>query len=183
MEKMISAVDRKSSMRNLALFTILSLGLMLVMFYMTQILVYDIYGEFVMPDLRLAYSLLDLQTVFSLVGQEGMIVWAQVHLLDYMLPVIYSLAIAFGIMIGLRGTYPERSSLTKLISIPFLGCAMDYLENLLILSQILSYPNLSESVIVLASAFTTVKWISMALGFILIGGLLITILYKKTKSR
>ena len=183
MERMISAVDEKSSMRNLAIFTVLSLAIMLVMFYVTQVLVYNIYGEFVMPDLRLSYSIPDIQAIFSLVGQEAMIVWAQVHLLDYILPLIYSLAIAFGIMIGLRRTYPERSSLKRLISIPFLGCAMDYLENLLILSQILSYPNLSEPIIMLASVFTTVKWISMALGFIIIGGLLITVLYKKAKSR
>ncbi|RDE13483.1 MAG: hypothetical protein C4K48_08235 [Candidatus Thorarchaeota archaeon] len=183
MEKMISAVDKKASMRNLAVFTAMSLGIMLVMFYVTQILVYDVYGEFVMPDLRLSYSILDIQTIFSLVGQEGMIAWEQVHLLDYILPLAYSLAIAFGIMYELGRTYPERNGLKKLVLIPLLGCIMDYLENLLILSQILSYPNLSEPIIMLASIFTTMKWISMALGFAAILGFFVVIVYRRISSR
>jgi hypothetical protein len=183
MEKMILTVDRQSSLRNLAIFTVLSLSMMLVMFYLTQILVYNVYGEFVMPDLRLSYNILDLQAIFSLVGQEGMIAWEQVHLLDYMLPLAYSLAIASGIIYGLRRTYPEKTSLKKLVLIPLLGCVMDYVENLLILSQIISYPSLSEPIISLASVFTTMKWISMALGFAAILGFLVVTVYRRISSR
>lgn len=183
MERMVLAVDRKSNLRSLVISIVLSVGVMLAMFYGTQVLVYDIYGEFVMPDIRLSYNIVDFQMIFSSVGSEGMIVWAQVHLLDYIFPLTYSIAMAFGISLELKSAYPERNSLKKLIVLPFLGCAMDYLENLLILSQILSYPSLSEPIIILASTFTTVKWVSLAFSFFVIMGFLLIILYKKITSR
>jgi hypothetical protein len=179
----IAVLEKHSNIRNLVLAIIVSLASILAMSYGTKVFVYDVYGEFTMPDLRLAYTMTELQTILASIGIEGMTIWAQVHVLDYIIPLAYSLAMSFCILLELRSTYPDRSRLKILIFLPILGAAMDYLENIFVLSQILSYPNLSEPIIILASAFTTVKWISLALGFIVILGLFVIILYKRITSR
>ncbi|MDH4215194.1 MAG: hypothetical protein OEV85_14865, partial [Candidatus Thorarchaeota archaeon] len=79
--------------------------------------------------------------------------------------------------------YPERGKMKLLLLLPLIGCLTDYLENIFVLSQVLAYPNLSEPIIILASAFTTIKWISLALSFIVIFGLILVILYNRITSR
>jgi hypothetical protein len=181
--RIIEVLEKHSSIRNLGISIIASMAIVLAMSYGTQVLVYDIYGEFTMPDLRIGYSIGELQAIISSIGSEGMTVWAQVHLLDYFFPLVYSCAMAFGILLELRSAYPERSSLKLLVFLPLFACLMDYLENIFVLSQILSYPNLSEPVIILASAFTTIKWISLTIGFTVIVGLGAAVLYKKATSK
>jgi hypothetical protein len=183
MERVIPWFERNASGRNLGLAIVASIAVVIAMSYATQVLVYDVYGDFTMPDTRLFYTLADLQAIFASIGPEGLMVWAQVHLLDYAFPLAYSFAMAFGIILELGRVYPERNDLKKLIMFPLLGCIMDYLENIFILSQILSYPNLSEFIVIIASTFTVVKWIALALGFIVIIGLAIIILFNRIKSR
>ena len=183
MMRMISIINKHSNIRNLLVCVIASVIIILTMSYGTKVFVYDVYGEFTMPDTRIAYTMAELQAILSSIGSEGMIIWAQVHLLDYIFPLTYSFAMAFGILLELRSAYPERSHLKLFAFLPLFGCLMDYLENIFILSQVLSYPNLSEPIIILASAFTTIKWISLALGFVVIIGLILVILYKRVTSR
>jgi hypothetical protein len=183
MMRMISIINRHSNIRNLLLCIIASVIIILTMSYGTKVFVYDIYGEFTMPDMRIAYTTVDLQTILSSIDSEGIAIWSQIHLLDYIFPLTYSFAMAFGILLELRSAYPDRTKLRLLILLPLLACITDYLENFLVLSQILAYPNLSDPIIILASAFTTIKWISLALGFVAILGLIVVILYKRVTSR
>ena len=181
--RMITVIEKHSNIRNLGIAIIASIAIILTMSYGTKVLVYDVYGEFTMPDTRIAYTMTELEAILSSISSEGMSIWTQVHLLDYIFPLTYSFAMAFGILLELRRAYPDRDNLKFLIFLPLLGCLMDYLENIFVLSQILSYPNLSEPIIILASAFTTTKWVFLALGFVVVLGLLGVILYKKITSR
>lgn len=183
MMRMITALEKHSNIRNLVLAIIASAATILAMSYGTKVLVYDIYGEFTMPDTRIAYTITELEAILSSIDSEGLIIWSQIHLLDYIFPLTYFLALAFGILLELRTAYPERGKLKLLLLLPLVGCLTDYLENIFVLSQILSYPNLSEPIIILASAFTTIKWVSLALSFVIILGLLLVILYKRIASR
>jgi len=178
MEKVLAYVERHSNRRNLLLSIIASIGTIAIMSMATQILVYEVYGYFTMPDTRFGYSFTDIQTAFVGIGAEGLQAWAIAHSPDFLFPLAYSFAMMFGTMLELNKVEKNSGLLRKSVLLPLAGGIADYIENTLILSQIAIFPNLSELVIAIASVVTLLKWAFLILGFVVIFGLLILIIYK-----
>ncbi|MHA2359309.1 MAG: hypothetical protein ACXAB5_03475, partial [Candidatus Thorarchaeota archaeon] len=155
----LESLDRFSTVRNLIVMIISSFVIVMVMAMLTQNWVYSVYGDVTMPDTRFVYTFSEISDVFSTLGQEGLIVWAQAHMLDFLFPLTYMLALTFGTNLQLRKSYPESENAKWLVLFPLFGGIFDYIENLLILTQISSYPTLSESVIAVASTITSLKWV------------------------
>jgi hypothetical protein len=149
----------------------------------TQTLVYEIYGDFTMPDMRFGYTFTEIQAAFTSIGAEGLRMWAIAHSPDFIFPLAYSFSMMFGIMMELNSLGKNSGVLRKTALLPLLGGIADYVENTLILTQIAVFPNLSELVIIIASVTTIIKWAFLILGFIVIFGLLILIVYKRIASK
>lgn len=175
----LEPIYRWSTPRNLILMIAASFITVMVMAMLTQTWVYDVYGDVTMPDTRLTYSFDEITDVFNTLGQAGLNVWAQAHMLDFLFPLTYMLAMAFGMNLEIRRLYPESMNVKKLVLIPLLGGIADYIENILVLTQIAAYPTLSEVVIMIASAITTLKWILLGLGFVIIFVFIPIIVYRK----
>ncbi|MCK5239170.1 MAG: hypothetical protein KAR33_06460 [Candidatus Thorarchaeota archaeon] len=182
MDRVLKALDRISTGRNLILSIIASAIVVITMAMLTQTLVYDVYGDALMPDTNFGYTFTEIQTAFDTLGQEGLQVWLQVHLLDLIFPLTYAFAMLFGIILELRAAFPEMQKLKLLVILPLGGAISDYIENALIATQAISYPNLSASVIALASAVTITKWILLYIGFAVIFLLIPLIFYRKFKK-
>lgn len=176
--KLLEIIDNQSNLRNLAVMIVSSFIVVMVMAMLTQTLVYDVYGDVTMPDTRLTYTFTEITDVFNTLGQEGLNVWAQAHMLDFLFPLTYMFALAFGMNMELRRLFPD-SKAKLLVLVPLLAGIADYAENLLILTQITAYPNLSELVVLIASAVTSLKWILLSFGFIVIFALIPLVLYRK----
>ena len=166
--KLLEIIDNQSNIRNLVVMIVASFVVVMVMAMLTQTLVYDVYGDVTMPDTRLSYSLNEITVVFNTLGQEGLTVWAQTHMLDFLFPLTYMFALAFGLNMEIRTLYPDNTSVKKIVLIPLLAGIADYAENILVLTQIAAYPNLSELVIMIASAITSLKWILLGFSFLII---------------
>ncbi|MHA2187050.1 MAG: hypothetical protein ACW99V_02295, partial [Candidatus Thorarchaeota archaeon] len=78
-----------------------------------------------------------------------------------------------------RALLQDRTILRYLIFIPIVAAIADYIENILIASQALVYPNLSETIISIASFITTMKWILLYLAFALVLVLILILIYKR----
>ncbi|MFX0060988.1 MAG: hypothetical protein ACFFC7_02300 [Candidatus Hermodarchaeota archaeon] len=63
----------------------------------TQLWVYSIYGDVTMPDTRFAYSFSEITEVFNILGREELNAWALAHMLDFLYPLTYMFAMAFGL--------------------------------------------------------------------------------------
>lgn len=183
MERIAAFIDNHSTVRNLILAIISSAVVVTVMGMATQSLVYDIYGDVTMPDTRFIYSYNEILDVFNTLGFEGLQTWLLVHSLDFLFPLTYSFAIAFGIAMLLRKLPPERRGLGNLSVVGLLGGLLDYIENVLVASQVLAYPNLSQLVIQIASAVTALKWIAIMIGFGLVISFLIALILMRASSR
>jgi len=144
-----------------------SFVVVMVMAMLTQTWVYDVYGDVTMPDTRFTYSITEITDVFNTLGQEGLNVWVWAHMLDFLFPMTYMLAMAFGMNLEIR-RLKLGSRAELLVLIPLLGGFADYVENILVLTQIATYPSLSEPVILIASAITSLKWILLVFGFVII---------------
>ena len=183
MERTLSFVERNANSRNLILSILGSIITIAVMSVATQTLVYQVYGDFTMPDTRFGYTFTEIQTAFNAIGAEGLRIWAIAHSPDFIFPLTYSFAMMFGIMLELKKVEMNSGFLRWTVFIPLIGGIGDYVENILILSQIAVFPNLSELVIAIASVVTLLKWAFLMLGFVVIFGLLILIIYKSIASR
>ena len=160
-----------------------SFVVVMIMAMLTQIWVYDVYADVTMPDTRFSYSINEISDVFNTLGQEGLYVWAQAHMLDFLFPLTYMFALAFGINMELRTSYPDSSRMKLLVLFPLFGGIMDYVENILVLTQIASYPSLSGPVIIIASTITSLKWILLGISFVIVFALIPLVLYRKTKMK
>ncbi|MFW9844205.1 MAG: hypothetical protein ACFFEV_06505 [Candidatus Thorarchaeota archaeon] len=183
MERILNFVERNANRRNLILGVLSSIIIIIVMSVATQTLVYQVYGEFSMPDMRLGYTFTEIQEAFNAIGIEGLHVWAIAHSPDFLFPLAYSFSMMFGIVLELNKVEKNSGLLRKTVLLPLAGGIADYIENTLILSQIAVFPNLSELVVVIASLVTIVKWVFLILGFIVIFSLLILNLYRSITSR
>jgi hypothetical protein len=180
--KLLETIDNQSNLRNLAVMIVSSFVVVMVMATLTQTWVYDVYGDVTMPDTRLTYTLNEITDVFNTLGQAGLNVWAQAHMLDFLFPLTYMFALAFGINMEIRILYPDSALAKKLVLIPLLAGIADYVENILILTQIAAYPSLSRPVILVASAITTLKWILLGAGFVIIFVLIPLVIYRRVSN-
>jgi hypothetical protein len=149
---------------------------------LTQMLVYDVYGDANMPDTNFGYTFADIQGAFDTLGSDGLQMWLQVHLLDLIFPLTYAFSMTFGILMELRDAIPEKKNLRFLALLPILAAIADYIENTLIATQATSYPILSEAVISVASAVTITKWLLLYAGFAIIFLLLILVIIMRFRS-
>ena len=168
MKRLASRIDRISNARNLAIAIIVCIILLLTMNYLIQVLVYNVYGTADMPDTSLMYGYEDIQYFFDTLGTDGLQVWSMVHLLDILFPLAYSFAFLIGIAMELKIVYPQKRELRFLFVVPLIAAIADYLENLLIASQIASYPSLSPAIITIASLATMTKWIALGFAFAIV---------------
>lgn len=182
MERTLNFIDKNSNQRTLILSIIISIISMAMIGILAQSMVYNVYGDFTIPDLRFGYSFDQIQTAFDGLGGEGLRTWALAHSPDYIFPLAYSLAMMIGITLELRKLEIQDKRFKMMIFIPLAGGIADYIENILILSQVYSYPTLSESIILIASGVTILKWIILSVGFITMFSLLMLILIRKMKK-
>ncbi|TFG31656.1 hypothetical protein EU528_05595 [Candidatus Thorarchaeota archaeon] len=180
---MFDAIERRSELRNLLLGILASVIIIAVMSFATQTLVYEVYGEFTMPDTRFGYTFTEIQTAFNAIGIEGLRVWAIAHSPDFLFPLAYTFSMMFGIMLELKRLGRSSGHLRKLVLLPLAAGLADYIENTLILSQIAVFPNLSEIVIIIANLVTLLKWAFLIIGFVVIFALLVVIVINSISSR
>ncbi len=182
MKRLLDTLDRISTSRNLIIGIISAIVVVSAMGTLTQTLVYNVYGDANMPDTNFGYTFAQIQEAFNTLGSEGLQIWLQVHMLDLLFPLTYAFSMAFGILMELRSSLPEKESLRMIALLPLSAALADYLENALIASQAIAYPVLSEPVIAMASLVTITKWILLYAGFIAIFLLLLLVLMKKARK-
>ena len=95
--------------------------------------------------------------------------------LDFPYMILYSLAF-YGLLFKIWGN-------RGFIKLPFLIALMDLGENLLVIKILNSFPDVNKSMAILASVFTTSKWILVGVLMLFILGGLFKILHSKALSK
>jgi len=163
-----SKMERIFSKKNVIILAVLWLATNLIFHFgpwSTSALA-EISGGKGIPDL-MSYDLHKLQNLFAAYGPQGIDIYKNIQLIDFVYPLIYG-ALLLGILVRLK----LPNSFTVLYASPFIIVFFDYSENLIIRHLINLYPNLTEDqshLANLANICTTLKWAN-------IGSLLISIL-------
>ena len=135
-------------------------------------------------DLQENYTHQEVCTFMEKLGEAGRMFYARMILmLDFAFPLSYTLFWAAALAFLLGRFVPCNSKLMYISLLPFIAGLADYLENILILSMLFSYPKIMNMVVVLANLMTNIKdlfmWISLLL---LLFGLLLYLIRLVVKA-
>lgn len=135
-------------------------------------------------DLQGSYTTEEVCTYMEKLGEAGRIFYAKMLLmLDFAFPLSYTLFWSAGFAFLLGRFLPCNSKLMYISLLPFVAGLADWMENLLILSMLFSYPKIVNIVVTLAGVMTSIKdlfmWISLLL---LVFGLLLYLIRLVAKS-
>lgn len=113
-------------------------------------------GGMGIPDIMLAYDIETLRNMFEAYGPEGIIIYKNLQLIDFIYPIIYA-AVLLGLLVRLK----MNNTFKVLYATPFFIVFIDYSENFLLRHLINIYPNITEAqshLVKLASLLTGLKW-------------------------
>lgn len=126
-------------------------------------------GDFRLLDLYFAYGPDQVYENLSMLGADGRSRYRQMALTsDLLFPISYSLALSIAMMLIFRRLLPPDSPIRHLCLFPFLTVAVDWCENLCLAYITHSYPEQPGTLIHLASTFTSLKWMLVITGILIL---------------
>lgn len=160
---LIKEIHKRASVWTFFGFLIPALAVLVLMDLLFQAQILIITGGRPILDVRPWYSFEAAVQLFNLLGENGRALYSQQQILDAVFPILFGTAFSQGIahVNNLRGE--EDTAWRKLVLLPFLETFFDYLENLLIATQLMAFPALSPVVISFACIATIAKWVLLIL--------------------
>jgi len=129
----------------------------------------SISGDGGTPDLSLIYSKQDLYKWAETYGDMGRKEYIRVRFtFDLIWPLVYTLFLTTAISWLYASVFPEGNYIQQLNLVPILAMLFDFFENIstsLIMSR---YPEQTTVIDSLAPVFTFIKWLFVALSFVIL---------------
>ncbi len=125
--------------------------------------------------------------LFSTYGDEGRRLYlSYLLLLDFIYPVLFALTNSVLLAYFFERLFPNVSFFRYLYLIPFVALLLDYMENIGILTLLLSYPNQMAGVVAMTSAITMLKLALVNLLFVVtliaLAGVLVKTVYHRLRK-
>lgn len=111
-------------------------------------------------DTQFFYSVEKINYMLNAYGEEGRTFYMVVEgITGAVFPLIHGLLLSMLIINWFHKLQVEERVIQKLLCLPFFALVCDYLENILIITLLSSFPKISLLVVQLATLFTAAKWI------------------------
>jgi hypothetical protein len=102
-------------------------------------------------------------------GEQGRRYYATIALtLDTIFPLLLALTFSLIVASVFHRTFSREAVLQRAVLVPVAGMTADLLENIGIVTMLLSHPRKPPAVALLASAFSTVKWTAITAESVLV---------------
>lgn len=118
-----------------------------------------------LPETAVGYTASDVQSVLGSLGPEGRRLYTRALLVDF----LFVITFAAGLGLPLAFLLPkvtERAPIRALSLAPVVAGACDYVENVVLLYSITTFPDVSGPAVAVASAFTAVKVLLLPLSML-----------------
>ena len=113
------------------------------------------------------YSYSQAIELLKSLGLEGRNTYLTVQIpLDFVYPALFGVSYALLITWILKQSVARESRLFLLAFLPLLAGIFDYLENMSIIAMLNGFPDVSESLVLIASSFTIAKSVMTSLSFV-----------------
>ncbi|MEX0289754.1 MAG: hypothetical protein AB3N63_03555 [Puniceicoccaceae bacterium] len=117
----------------------------------------------------LGYSMDFAVNLLNGIGIEGRSTYATHQLpVDFIYPGLFAVTYSLMLIWALGKTFSKSSKIFLVSIFPVAAGVFDYLENLGIIGMLVSYPDISPSIVVLSSIFTILKSLMTVLFYILL---------------
>lgn len=180
--RIVEVIEKRASARNIMAWFLVAIVTGAIMLLGIVPRVDAIIGEVGLLDTRLFYTFDEVTVLFGALGQEGFILYTYQKIVDMVFPLGYALPMAMIQALLNKRAFVDDTKAKNLIFLPLLGMLLDYAENILIATQIVSYPALSQPVVLMASIATLLKWVALGLSFICLLGVLLIWLLKRRSA-
>ena len=175
-------MKKKSSWIIIILLGLTFLFFMMFLFPSFQSEVNDIAGKEVKSlDARLTYTKSDVLQLFETVESEGRGKMEFISgVIDMVYPLIYGI-LFFLLITKLTNSFSSNKWKT-IRFFPLIGMLFDYVENFSVLNMLSSYPSISETLVLISSSATSLKWLFINISLLLIIILAIMKIFKRIKT-
>lgn len=120
-------------------------------------------------DFLIVYAPEKAYDMIAAYGRHGRQYYATITLtLDTVFPLLLALAFSLALIYVFRRAYSREGVLQRAVLVPLVAMVFDLLENIGIVTMLLTYPQRLPAVALLASAFSTVKWTAVLAEAILV---------------
>jgi hypothetical protein len=134
-------------------------------------------GEAGSPDLSIYYSPAELYEMAEAYGEQGRVDYIRARFtFDLIWPLVYTFFLTTTISWVIKQTFTSQNPWQRVNLLPVMGMTCDYLENIATSLVIYRYPAKTLVIDWMAGVFTTLKWLLIGVGFlVLIVGIIIAI--------
>ncbi len=177
MEKLFNGVQKYSTGKIVSVMFVLTMIVYVLMLTYSIPAVSAFAPELPLFDLSPAgYTFAYANELLGTLGAEGRQLYLTTQLpLDFIYPGLFAITYSLLLVWLFRKTFKANSKIYYVALVPFLAGIFDYMENLFIIKMINSFPNLQESTVeianaftILKSGFTTVFFVLLLVGFVLL---------------
>ena len=176
---LVDKIKQRASRKNTLVFLIIAL-VTFVLIGAVAMAMMDQSGILAFLDMRFFYTFDDVTEYLTALGETGRTYFIYQKIIDSFFPIGYGLgiALALGYIFRMRDI---KSPWHSIILIPIIAAIFDYLENILLTTQIVSFPNISEVIVSIAAIITLIKWIFLLSSIVLLFvAVLIFVVKKRT---
>jgi len=154
---LIDKIKERASRRNTLIFLVIAVVSFVLMGAVIMAMM-DQSGILALLDMRFFYTFDEVTEYLTALGETGRTYYLYQKIVDSFFPIGYGLGIALALGYLFRKS-DIKNSWHYIILIPIIAAIFDYIENMLLTTQILSFPTISEVIVSIAAITTLIKWI------------------------
>ena len=140
-------------------------------------------GGLAILDLRLNYTPADVFDLFDAAGEEGRRLMVLNGLLDLVFPLAYAAAAGLLLAFLFGRAFPPEHFLQRLVILPFVLAAVDYLENAGILMMLARYPERLPDLARATAVATSFKQaLALAMYALIVAGVVAALIRRKDRT-
>jgi len=168
---LIGLMQEKASGRNVLLLFVFTMAVYLLMLLVTIPRVQSYAPDSALFDLSpTGYTHSQALTLLHSLGHSGRDAYLFPQLaLDFIYPGLFAICFSLMLIWVYSKRIPSQSKLWYLAMLPVLGGIFDYIENLLIIRMITTFPDVAEGLVSASSMFTLLKSVFSTASFLLLG--------------
>jgi len=181
--KLIDKILQRASGKNILIFLTIAV-VTFALIGATMMAMMNQSGILAFLDMRLFYTFDDVTEYLTALGETGRIYYLYQKIVDSFFPIGYGIGIALALGYICKESDIE-SPWNSIILIPIIAAIFDYMENILLTTQIVSFPTISEVIVSMAAITTLLKWIflSSSIGVLFVGVLVLAVKRRKSDSQ
>ncbi|MGY5852294.1 MAG: hypothetical protein RTU92_01865 [Candidatus Thorarchaeota archaeon] len=179
--KLTDRLIQRATGKNMLIFLIISVVTIMIMSLAIVPIMDAESGNLSSLDTRFFYTYDDVTELLTALGPTGRLYYLYQKIVDSFFPIGYGIGLTLAL--GYLWKRNElKTSWSFIILLPVIGAVFDYTENILITTQLVSFPVISEVIVNLAVIATILKWVFLYAAFALLFILILVVIIKSVRT-